>query len=213
MQSKTQPIRCLIFDCDGVLVDSEHLGLIGLVQLVAEMGVTLQLEECIERYRGWRFAAVLEDLHAQANLSFPPDFEDIYRARAALVFEERLEAIPGIHDALRALPHPKCVASNAPRKKLNHTLQLTKLREHFGDNVFSAYDLQAWKPDPTLFLHAAKEMGFPPQQCAVIEDSEVGIQAAEAAGMHALLYDPHHRGTPGPKRTLFHHMHTLPSLL
>ena len=83
-----------------------------------------------------------------------------------------------------------CVASSGPPEKIETALQVTGLRDYFGESIFSSYDINSWKPEPELFLHAAKEMGFAVNECAVVEDSLVGIQAARSANMHAILYDP-----------------------
>ena len=101
-----------------------------------------------------------------------------------------IQASPGADDMLSRLAKPKCIASNAPTEKTWRSLHHCELAAHFAHGIFSANDLQAWKPDPTLFLHAAASFKIDPTDCIVIEDSEVGIQAALAAGMPAILYDP-----------------------
>jgi len=122
------------------------------------------------------------------NESLPENFEAIYRKRTFEEFEKSLQPIPGIHDLLSQLNIPFCVASNAPRNKVEFNLKLTNLFPFFENKIFSAYDMKKWKPDPTLFLTAAKTMGFAPADCLVVEDSPSGVKAAVAAGMKVLGY-------------------------
>jgi HAD superfamily hydrolase (TIGR01509 family) len=135
----------------------------------------------------------------------------------AIAFESDLQAVEGIHAALAAITRPVCVASNGPMAKMQHTLGLTNLLGHFEGRIFSAYDIGVWKPDPGLFLYAARTFGAEPSRCIVVEDSLSGIRAANAAGMRVLGY------TAGNARAmselgaectdLFHSMDELPALL
>lgn len=180
---------CIIFDLDGTLVDSERLGMRTLLELAPATG--LSLAEMISAYRGWKLGTVLENIEERLGRPLAPDFEATYRARLADVFSAELEAFPGVHDALAALDAPMCIASSGPMKKIQHSLSIAGLKPFFGENTFSAYDIGSWKPDPGLFLHAAAAMGARPSHCIVIEDSDVGVLAAKAAGMRALQYWPH----------------------
>lgn len=182
---------CIIFDLDGTLVDSERLGMRTLLELEPEIG--LSVGAMTTAYRGWRLATVLGDIETRLGRPLPPDFEAIYRARLAMTFDAELSAFPGVEAALAGLSAPMCIASSGPLKKIRHSLAITGLGRFFGENTFSAYEIGAWKPDPTLFLHAAAAMGVAPAGCIVVEDSEVGLQAAEAAGMRAVQFcpDPH----------------------
>ena len=119
-------------------------------------------------------------------------FVSEYRELVDSYFKQELSACDGVEKTLAQINLPMCVATNGPLAKMQRALEVTNLSHYFGSNLFSAYDIESWKPDPGLFLYAAKTMGFEPQECLVIEDSRVGIQAAEAAGIKALLYDPNH---------------------
>lgn len=182
-------IECLIFDCDGTLVDSEKLGNQVVIDIFGEHGVALDPIDFKRNYRGVFLSEIFSGLSKLHNVSLPEDIIEDYRGRLDLVLGERLEPIPGIHSVLDQLPLPKCVATSAPQNKLRRCLEITKLRAYFGDNLFSAYDIQVWKPEPDLFLHAAKTMGFAPEQCAVIEDSPVGVAAGLAAGMTTIHFN------------------------
>lgn len=192
-QKKTNTMQweCILFDLDGTLVDSEKLNFQAYAALIPE--ITESQASLIERYEGMQFAAVVRDIEQRYSLTMPDDFETLFRDHVRGLFEDGLRPIAGIPELLPALSQPICVASNAPPKKLAHALQVTDLAQHFGDNVFSAYDINAWKPKPDLFLHAAEKMGFAPEQCAVIEDSPTGVEAAIAAGMQVFHYTPRQR--------------------
>lgn len=144
----------------------------------------------------------------------PPDAVSIARARCEELIGTRLDPIDGVYDALNALAVPRCVASNSPRDLIVKRLRAAGVLHHFGDRLFSAYDVGAWKPDPRLFLQAAAACDSHPERCVVVEDSEVGVEAALAAGMRVLQYtaDP---GTPPHRRdaVTFSSMRALPALV
>ena len=141
---------------------------------------------------------------------------DVRQATAA-AFEADLHAIEGIHAALAAITIPVCVVSNGPMSKLTHTLGLTKLFDHFKGRIFSAYDVGSWKPDPGLFLHAARTLGADPSRCVVVEDSLSGVRAAKAAGMRVLGFTGGDVEAGQELRAdcacVFHRMYELPALL
>ncbi|MBI1348265.1 HAD-IA family hydrolase [bacterium] len=205
------PDICLLFDLDGTLVDSEGLCQQGYLDLLPELEDTI--ESMAMKYRGRKFANIVVDLESRLGREVPADFEPRYRKRVAELFDTRLQANPGVAELLAALPQPMCVASSAPLAKIRHALAVTGLAPHFGERLFSAYEVQCWKPDPGLFLHAAKAMGFPPNQCVVIEDSEVGLAAGLAAGMRTLHYNPANTPTDHPAEHTFTEMSQLRGLL
>lgn len=180
----------MIFDCDGTLVDSEHLFNRALSEKLAELGVCLSPEALVQRFRGVKFLSVLNALEEEYLVTLDDAFTDEYRQAVEVLFSNELVACDGVSETLAGINLAMCVASNGPLKKMKLALSVTGLSVFFGDNVFSAYEVESWKPDPELFFHAARIMGFKPHECLVIEDSLVGIDAAKSAGMNAVLYDP-----------------------
>lgn len=186
-----QPIRAIIFDCDGTLVDSETISLQVLVDLVAEFGVELSHSDALSRFSGQDLKLVFAELAPSMNCPMPDDFIDQFRERQFAQLQRSLAPIDGADDLLTSLDHPFCVASNAPISKMQICLNTTGLIRHFDDSrIFSAYQVNAWKPDPAVFLLAAETMGVSPSECLVVEDSVFGIDAGLAAGMQVLGYDP-----------------------
>ena len=176
-------IDAVLFDCDGVLVDSERLAVECIVELAACHGVELDFEEALDRFTGARMADTVREIEKRAGRAVPGGFEDRLRARMAAEFETRLEPMDGAAALVEALDVPCCVVSNGPRAKMEVTLRVTGLLEHFAGRIVSAYEVGVWKPDPALFLHAARLLGVAPGHCAVVEDSRYGIAAGVAAGM------------------------------
>ena len=179
----------VIFDCDGVLVDSEPLSCRTLSEALGAIGLPLTPEQCDAAFLGRSWMSVESILAGMLGEPAPASLQDDYRARMAAAFEAELEAIPGVAAALDALEThgaTTCVASSGPHAKMRHSLGLTGLYERFEGRIFSAWDVRNGKPAPDLFLHAAATMGFDPASATVIEDSPVGIAAANAAGMRAV---------------------------
>lgn len=189
----------VIFDCDGTLVDSEPLSAAVFAEALVGEGLAITPEQALTAFRGRRFARSVAMAEAMLGRALPVDFEATVRTRTADAFRERLRAIEGAAALLAAMPLPFCVASNAPRAKTELALTLTGLRGFVGDRVFSAYDVQSWKPDPGLFLHAAGHLGVDAAACLVVEDSEAGVLAAMAAGMRVVALVPPEaaQGRPG----------------
>jgi HAD superfamily hydrolase (TIGR01509 family) len=173
----------LIFDCDGVLIDSELIACRVDAACLAEIGVAVTVEDILDRYVGLSAAAMFADLERRSGRKLPADFAETLRRRLAAAFDAELAAMPGIAAALDRLPCRSCVASSSAPERLRHTLSLAGLFHRFDPNVFSATEVRHGKPAPDLFLHAARRMGVAPQRCIVIEDSIAGVQAARAAGM------------------------------
>ncbi len=205
--------KLVIFDCDGTLVDSEHLCNLGLSQQLSEVGVNMSAQTLVERYRGVEFNVILAELQNELGFIAPSDFEQQYRAKVSKLFDAHLKPIEGVEDVVAALSLTKCVASSAPRHKIEHSLTATGLRRYFDDNIFSCYEIGAWKPKPDIFLHAAKQMGFAPEDCYVVEDSLVGIQAATAAGMTCFYYCPEGATASQFGEIPFSSMTQLPTLI
>lgn len=184
-------IKCIIFDCDGTLVDSEYLCNLGLEILLRNLGVESSAITMMAHFRGRKLATILEDIESKHHIKLPDNFVSSYRELVNELFEKELKPCDGVNDALAEIELAKCVASNGPLQKIYKALSLCKQLAYFDGNIFSSYKINSWKPDPGIFLHAAKEMGFQANECAVVEDSPVGITAAIAAGMRPILYDPH----------------------
>lgn len=181
-------IECLIFDLDGTLVDSEILCLQGYCDTVPDLD--WDAHYIAKHFRGWKLNLIVEAIEKHIGRTLPDNFEEIYRARVAELFEDQLKPFDGVLELVASLDRPKCIASAGPIKKMRHSLGLTGLLPYFDPHLFSSYVIQSWKPEPDLFLHAAKTMGFEPDACLVIEDSPVGIEAARRAGMQHLLHCP-----------------------
>lgn len=180
--------QLVIFDMDGTLVQSEDCASQALIDVIPAL--TASVAELTTRYRGMRLLDIFNDIECRHPGAVPDQYLELYRAQEHALSSTMIKASPGADAMLTQLEKPKCIASNAPTEKTRRSLRNCGLDHHFTHGIFSANDLQAWKPDPTLFLHAAASFQAEPASCVVIEDSEVGIQAALAAGMPAILYDP-----------------------
>jgi HAD superfamily hydrolase (TIGR01509 family) len=183
-------IKCLIFDCDGTLVDSEYLCNLGLEIILREYGVEASAEQMVLKYRGGKLANILNAIEDEYQINLKESFVTEYRELVDQLFEKDLVPFDGVVKFLEQNALPVCVASSGPIKKIKTSIQITGLAKYFGDNLFSSYEINSWKPEPNLFLYAAKKMGFKPSECLVIEDSTLGIQAGLAAGMRTVLFDP-----------------------
>ena len=182
------PVDLVVFDCDGVLVDSERVA-VGVDQRVlAHLGWTLGTDEIVERFLGGTTAAFRAAIEQQLGRPLADDWESPYLAWYEQAFVDELVAVDGIEEALDGLDVPTCVASNGPHRKLDRTLGLTGLASRFEGRVFSADDVVHGKPAPDLYLHAAAVTGVDPSRCVVVEDSRPGTTAALAAGMRVLGY-------------------------
>ncbi|WP_413115940.1 HAD family hydrolase [Streptomyces sp. CY1] len=210
------PVDLAIFDCDGVLVDSERICVKVDAMITADLGCAFTEEEIIEKFVGSSSevytAAVEERLGRRLENNWLQQYEHLYEA----AFEADLTAVDGVTEALDSLAMPVCVASNTGHASLRRNLEIVGLRDHFEGHIFSAADVARGKPAPDLFLHAARSMGVEPRRCVVIEDSAYGVQAARAAGMRTFGYCGGLTSASrleGPGTTLFDDMRDLPKLL
>ena len=180
--------RLVIFDCDGVLVDSEPIAIRIDVEMFAELGLTVSEQEVIERFVG-RSPEVMGRAVAE-QLGHPPPDRWMQRGEERLrrAFAERLRPVDSVAEALERIDIPVCVASSSGHESLRFKLELTGLYGRFAGHIFSASEVANGKPAPDLFLHAASRMGAAPSDCVVVEDSRYGVQAARAAGMAVLAY-------------------------
>ncbi|MFW6345886.1 MAG: HAD family hydrolase [Halomonas sp.] len=178
---------CLLFDCDGTLVDSEPLLADEMATALNAVGLPFQASDYIGEFRGARFRRIVAELETHHGRVDPETLEPLERTMRANLnrrLASELTPIEGATEALAALAdYPMGVVSNGPENKIRTSLEATGLDTLFGDHLFSAYTANCWKPDPCLYAHAAREMGYPPSRCLAIEDSTVGVRAALAAGM------------------------------
>lgn len=187
---KSAMTECVIFDCDGTLVDSEYLCNLALEMQLRELGIESEAGAMLLKFRGLKLSRIVQQLEFEHKTSFADDFIPSYRLVVDRLFEEHLEPCPGVVDMLEAIDLPVCVASSGPLEKIRRALSLTGLAPYFGDKLFSSYSIKSWKPEPGIFIHAAAQMGFSTDRCVVVEDSLVGIEAALSAGAKAVQYDP-----------------------
>jgi HAD superfamily hydrolase (TIGR01509 family) len=173
----------VIFDCDGVLIDSELIACQVDAACLTEIGWPHTVEDILDRYVGRSAAAMLVDIEARSGRRLPDDFGDMLRRGLAASFETDLIAIPGVENVLDRLRCRVCVASSSAPERLRHSLSLVGLYDRFEPDIFSAAEVRRGKPAPDLFLYAAGRMGVAPSRCLVIEDSLAGVEAGRAAGM------------------------------
>ena len=176
----------VIFDCDGVLIDSEVIACRTDAACLAEVGIAITAEEIMERYVGVSMASMLADIQARHGKVLPDDFAATLRRRIAAAFEVGLRPMDGVEAVLVALTSRVCVASSSVPERLLHSLSLVRLLHYFDPHVFSATQVSRGKPAPDLFLFAAERMGATAEECLVIEDSSAGVRAAVAAGMRVV---------------------------
>jgi HAD superfamily hydrolase (TIGR01509 family) len=173
----------LIFDCDGVLVDSERLANATLAELMTSLGHPMTAQEAIGTFTGRSLSDVVTLAESLLGRPIPADIGERYGERLLTRFRSELAPVAGARAAIAALPYRKCVASSSTRERLALSLELTGLAPLFGQHVYSATQVARGKPAPDLFLFAARSVGETPSACIVIEDSVLGIEAALAAGM------------------------------
>ena len=178
----------VIFDCDGVLVDTEGAANRVLAELLTEAGLPTTTEESMALYMGRSWTSNMALAAERLGRELPADLQDRYTAGVRQAWTEELEPVPGIVAALDAIQPrlPTCVASSGEHERMRFTLGRTGLYERFDGRIFSATEVEHGKPAPDLFLHAARSMGFEPQQTTVVEDTVPGVQAGRAAGMRVL---------------------------
>lgn len=181
------PPDLVIFDCDGVLIDSEVISARTLVELAAEAGIVFDAAYVAARFLGRSFPTVARAIAETWGRPLPPGFEAEYRARLLRRFEGELRPTPGAADALRRCAVPSCVATSSSPERARRSLEAAGLAALVG-RVFTASEVARGKPAPDLFLHAARRMGADPARCLVIEDSAPGLRAARAAGMDVAFF-------------------------
>lgn len=180
--------KCIIFDCDGVLVDTESITNRVLLEMVKPLGFIMELDQAVEEFSGKSLQTCLGIIESQIKNKLPPDFEARYREETFRSFRLEAKPIKGVAALLDRITLPYCVASSGPLAKIQLSLKTTGLLDKFSGHIFSSYEINSWKPDPGIFLHAAKTMGFKPVDCVVIEDTISGITAAKAGGFTVFAF-------------------------
>ncbi|MGW0395586.1 HAD family hydrolase [Streptomyces sp. NPDC003042] len=220
--ASARPVGLIIFDCDGVLVDSEPIAVRTHVALGAEFRWPLTEAEVMERFVGRSTTSIGEQIAQRLGADTARAWDERFKDLHARAVDTELTTVDGIEEALAALDalgfgaDRRCIASSGSHEKMRHTLGRVGLYEQFDGHIFSAHEVEHGKPAPDLFLHAARSMGADPDVCVVVEDSRFGVQAATAAGMRSFGY----AGglTPaawltGAQTVVFTDMRELPALL
>ena len=182
--------QCVIFDCDGTLVDSERLCCQALCDVFNRYDVHLSLDMAIEHFEGGKLADILTDMRDRLSLNVSLDEpEPIYRQVLEKLFEAHLKPMDGVFEVisyLEAKGIEYCVASNGPKTKIEKTLQITGLLPYFEGKIFSAFDTNSWKPDPDLVHYSAMNMGFRLNECIYVDDTPKGLEAGIRAGVKTI---------------------------
>lgn len=173
----------IIFDCDGVLIDSEIISAQMLIAELALNGVEIDLDYVAKHFLGRSYPTVLQQVRRAFGLDLPADFETRYRERLLAAFEREMKVMPGVTALLDRLALPWCVATSSSRPRAERSLEIADLSQRVGGRLYTASQVERGKPAPDLFLLASAEMGVEPARCLVIEDSLNGIRAGLAAGM------------------------------
>jgi len=215
------PIDLIIFDCDGVLVDSEVISCRAHADVLTRHGYSITSEQVFARFLGRSTRQANLEIETELGRKLPEAYHSDLQDELFRSFEADLEAIRGIHDVLDVVTQAVCVASSGSHQRMRVSLGSTGLYERLTPNIFSASQVTNGKPAPDLFLFAANEMGVPPQRCVVIEDSLAGITGARAAGMTVFGFYGGSHCRDGYAETLreagadllFADMHQLPELV
>jgi HAD superfamily hydrolase (TIGR01509 family) len=180
----SSPDSIVIFDCDGVLVDSEVLVIEIEAEILTKAGFALTADEIADRFVGLSYPDMMAALESDFGRPVPPELSPRIQKEALASFPDRLQPVEGIGDLLAASPHRRCVASSSDLSRIQLSLDVTGLARHFDPaHLFSAEMVDRGKPAPDLFLHAAERLGCDPTACLVVEDSPHGVSAARAADM------------------------------
>ena len=221
MQRVTSNVDLVIFDCDGVLVDSEVISCRAHSEMLTRHGFPITADQVLDRFLGVSDREARLIVEAELGRSLPGDFEAQMKQAALQRYADELRDIPYIGEALAAIGLAKCVASSGTPEKIRHGLTCAGLYDQLAPHIFSAVQVKRGKPAPDLFLFAAEQMGAAPERCVVVEDSVPGVTGARAAGMTVLGFHGGSHCTPGHAATLsaagahgtFDDMRQLPALI
>jgi HAD superfamily hydrolase (TIGR01509 family) len=220
-QNENQPIDLVIFDCDGVLVDSEVISCRAHAQTLTRHGYPITPDQVLHRFLGVSDREARLAVEGELGRKLPDDFEIQMKQAALRLYADHLRLIPHVAETVAALSLPKCVASSGTPEKIRHGLTCAGLHDLLAPHLFSAVQVERGKPAPDLFLFAAEQMKVVPERCIVIEDSVPGITGARAAGMTVLGFHGGSHCTPqhGPMlkaagaHGTFDDMRQLPALI
>jgi HAD superfamily hydrolase (TIGR01509 family) len=221
LQSQRRNFDLVIFDCDGVLVDSELISCRAHAQTLSRHGYAITEQQVLERFLGVSDREARLTIEAESGRLLPDDFEAQVKAATLQFYAGDLRAIANVGDAIAAIDLPKCVASSGTPEKIRHGLTSASLYDILAPHIFSATQVKRGKPAPDLFLFAAEQMRASPARCIVIEDSVPGITGALAAGMSVLGFHGGSHCRPGHAdklraagaATVFDDMRQLPALI
>jgi HAD superfamily hydrolase (TIGR01509 family) len=221
LKNKKVNVDLVIFDCDGVLVDSEVISCRAHADMLTRHGYPITAEQVLDRFLGVSDREARLAIEAELGRALPADFETLIKEAALKSYAEELGAIPYIAETIAAIDLPKCVASSGTPEKIRHGLSCAGLYDLLAPNIFSATQVKRGKPAPDLFLFAAEQMNAAPQRCVVIEDSVPGVAGALAAGMAVLGFYGGSHCRPGHADRLrdagaaatFQDMRELPGLI
>lgn len=206
----------VIFDNDGVLVDSERLANTILAELLTEAGLPYTVEEAVRDFMGGSMVSMRQQAEAKLGSALPAELEDRYHERLFAGFAH-LQPVPGVREVLDQLDASGisyCLASSGTHRRIHTALTTVGFWDRFEGRIFSSEDVEHGKPAPDLFMHAANTLGVKPADCVVVEDSPLGVAAANAAGMRvfgfAAMTDPAKLSTA---TEVFHNMTALPALI
>jgi len=180
----------IIFDCDGVLVDSEPIAASVISSLLLKNGIDMDPEKCHAQFHGFTMESVVAWVREECKLRLGKKFLEQYNELLAIQMELELKPVQGITEILEILDNPTCVVSNGSLEKIRRSLKIANLEHFFCDQLFSSDHVKKGKPNPELFYYAAEKMGVEPSQTFVIEDSLIGVEGGMAAGMNVLAYVP-----------------------
>ncbi|MEP1386135.1 MAG: HAD family hydrolase [Paraglaciecola sp.] len=181
-------IKLIIFDCDGVLIDSEILSKRVLLKMLNELGAKASGDYFDRHFLGHSYEHVSAKILEDYGVVLPKQFKDDYHQSLMQTFSKELVPTPELKVLLSQLKLPICVATSSSPERVKHALSVTELTDYFTNCVFTSSEVKRGKPAPDIFLHAAKKMGVPPEHCLVIEDSTAGITAAKAANIPVIKY-------------------------
>ena len=208
-------VKCIIFDCDGILVDSETIANQVLLSMSAPFGLKMTMEEAVKNFNGRRLKNIFEQIEKLTDKKLPDSFETDFRKQTFEAFKTDLKAVKGVRRFIENLSVPYCVASSGPIENITLNLTTTGLIQNFENRIFSSYEINSWKPDPEIFIHACNQMGFKKEECIVIEDSVAGVIAGVKGGfkVFALANENNAQDLRDEGATVFYNYEELETIL